>query len=102
LDELERNSAAVRLWQERIHSAFVYAGDDADSFQRLARRLTGDTRVSLLERGRGTGGWVVSDKLVEFCGALSGVRASAPNIDATNLLFEDGVAFARFDHQGVP
>jgi hypothetical protein len=102
IDELERNSAGLRLWQERVHSCFVCAERDADSFQQLARRLTGEARASLVERGRGTGGWVVSDKLVEFCGALSGIRASAPNIDATSHLLEDGAAFARFDHQGVP
>jgi hypothetical protein len=102
VDELERNSASLRLWQEHVHSAFVYAARDADSFQQLARSLTGDPRVSLVERGRGTGGWVVSNKLVEFCGSLSGIRASALTIDATNHLFEDGAAFARFDHQGVP
>src|SRR5438046_10767029 len=42
IEDLERNPERIWFWKERVHSAFVYAGDDSEVLQKLARILSGD------------------------------------------------------------
>src|SRR5438309_8572517 len=45
--ELENNSEAIRPWRERVHSVFVYSGNDSEILQKLLQTLTGDEGVVL-------------------------------------------------------
>ena len=99
----------------KIHSAFVFAGDDAAAFIALAKIITSDARASLVQINSGTE-WNVTDKLPEFCKSMSGLRAVAGKNGAeTTMIFDaaksgaekiigsgDGAAFAKFEFQNVP
>jgi len=92
IEELESSADGIRLWQQRVHSAFVYAGEDSAVLQKLVRRITADDEASLRQMNGDTGEWVVSNDLAEFCGVMSGVRMHAaataskagPVFDAAN------------------
>jgi hypothetical protein len=88
IEELERNPDHMQSWWERVHSAFVYAGDDPDALQKLVRILTGDSGAVLRKIDPGAGDFVVSDHLNDFCGVMAGVRVSASrtNVDANLVL----------------
>ena len=107
---LEKNSGAAK----KIRSAFVFGGDDAAALQKLARQITGDAAAAVTEINQ-KGEWNVTDKLPEFCRAMSGVNAAAKNDGERALVFggtkskaekiisaNDGTAFARFDFHSVP
>src|SRR5260221_1129361 len=51
----------IGLWQEHVHSAFVYAGNDSGLFQKLAGRLAGDKTTTLNKSCRYHGDLVVLD-----------------------------------------
>ena len=111
--ELEANSGAIRPWRERVHSVFVYAGDDSETLQKLLRRLTGDDGAVL---DTGVGDIAVSNQLGGFCGVMAGVRVSASkaNVDASLVLNTEkgnainiislgpGAVFLKLEYQGVP
>ena len=40
INGLERDPAFMQFWEEQVHSAFVYAGDDSEILRKLIRRLT--------------------------------------------------------------
>src|SRR6266850_4147606 len=40
IEELESSADGIRLWQQRVHSAFVYAGEDSGVLQKLLRHIT--------------------------------------------------------------
>jgi hypothetical protein len=75
-----------RHLQDRIHSAFVYAGNDSEALQKLIRQLTGDNSDIICEADHGLGDVVVSDQLDEFCGVMAGLRATACNIAYADLV----------------
>jgi len=37
LNDLERDPAFMQFWEEQVHSAFVYAGDDSEILRKLIR-----------------------------------------------------------------
>jgi len=114
--ELEDNSDAIRPWRERVHSVFVYAGNDSEILQKLLQRLTGDGGLVLNQMNRFGGDFVVSSELDDFCGMMAGVRASASkaNVDAslvlntargnaTNIIsLGHGAIFLKLEYKGVP
>lgn len=116
IEELACNPGIVRLWGECVHSAFVYAANDPPAFQKLARRMMNDKCTSLIQMDRGHGEWIVSDKLPEFCGAMSGLRIPVGKTAAGADLFRDGggenapsatldghsAVFSKADYQAVP
>jgi len=57
---------AFGFWKERVHSAFVYAGDDSEVLQKLARILSGDDGAVLHKIDPGIVECVVSDRLNDF------------------------------------
>lgn len=114
MKELDRSPEAVRLWQERVHSVFVYAGDGTEMLRQLVRRLTGDNKAVANETSS-CQDLVVSDRLDDFCGAMAGLRitASGANIASTVLTTPkpnvisiisagSGALFLRIDYQQVP
>jgi hypothetical protein len=77
---LERSSTEIRRWKERVHSVFVYAGDDRLTLQRIAAILTQAQATELKELDRSDVHYVLSDQIDELCGPMAGIRiAAAPN-----------------------
>jgi hypothetical protein len=111
--QLEDNSEAIRPWQDRAHSVFVYAGNDSEILQKLLQTLTGDEGAVL---DTAVGDVAVSDQLDDFCGVMAGVRVSAStaNVDASLVLnmgrgnainiisSGDGAIFLKLGYKGVP
>jgi hypothetical protein len=114
-DALDRDPAAGELWPQRVHSAFVAAGADPMSFERLVKRLTGDARASLTPVTPDAE-WSVSDQLPEFCQSMSGIHvAAATNSHDVALAVDEskakavpiisnrnGAGFVRVQYRSVP
>ncbi len=111
---------AEKMWdgnegRQRVHSAFVFAGDDLEAVRELVRRLTGDEQ--LMREGTSPGTASVSDEMEEFCSVMSGLKVAAgpAEVEDTPLLFSrnrmkgtsiieigDDSTFVRFEYRGVP
>ena len=116
IEELEHSADGIRLWQERAHSAFVYADKDSSVLQKLIRRITDDSQASLREVNGDICEWVVSDRHVEFCGAMSGMRIpptttalGGPLLFATSnrntgaiISTDHGATFVKIERHTVP
>jgi hypothetical protein len=115
-EALQRDPNCLEFWQEQVHSAFVYAGRDPQSFQRLVRTLIGDNRAVISKVRAGIGDLTVSDHFDDFCGVMSGIRVTAneANTDGNFVLStakgnliniisrEDGTVFWKLEYKGVP
>ena len=116
LEEVDVSPGAIRLWREHVHSAFVYAGNDAAVLQKLASRIMRNEHASIIQMDRDLSEWIVSDKFPQFCGAISGMRipvgktaaeadlvcdGAKANVHSTTLGAHNTV-FARADYQTVP
>jgi hypothetical protein len=116
IEELEGSADGVRFWQEQVHSAFVYGGEDSGVLAKIIRRITSDAEASLRQLNGDAREWVVSDDLAEFCGVMSGVRMhaaaaafntghvfDASNSNATAIISTDRAAtFVKVDRHTVP
>lgn len=60
-----------------VHSVFVYADNDTAALKELQKRIVNDDHVPLVRFDREHNQWVVSDKLPDFCGPMSGLRIQA-------------------------
>ena len=88
INGLERDPAFTQFWEEQVHSAFVYAGDDSEILRKLIRRLTGDNGIVISKINPGVGDLTVSDQLHDFCKVMAGVRTAASKADFdTSLVF---------------
>jgi hypothetical protein len=88
INGLERDPAFMQFWEEQVHSAFVYAGDDSEILRKLIRRLTGDNGIVISKINPGVGDLTVSDQLDDFCRVMAGVRTAASKADFdTSLIF---------------
>ena len=67
----------MQFWQEQVHSAFVYAGRDPQSFQRLSTDIIEDNQAVISKTRPGGGDLTVSDHFDYFCGVMSRIRVSA-------------------------
>jgi hypothetical protein len=76
IQDLERGGDGIQAGPTRFHSAFVYAGNDSEALQKLARILADDDRAVIDKLSPQTRELVVSDHLKEFCGVLAGLRVS--------------------------
>ena len=115
-EALERDPSCMQFWQEQVHSAFVYAGKDPQSFQRLVRTLIEDDQAVISKTRPGGGDLTVSDHFDDFCGVMSGIRVSAneANTDGNFVLSTangnliniisrgDGTVFWKLEYKGVP
>ena len=114
--ELKDNSEAIRLWRERAHSVFVYAGNDSEILQKLLQTLTGDEGAVICKMNPSVADIAVSDCLDEFSGVMAGVRvtASGSKTDSDLVLnaskgstvniisLGGGAVFSKFEYEGVP
>jgi hypothetical protein len=115
IEDLERNPEYVRAWSNRVHSAFVYAGDDSEILRKLVWRLTRHDGTAIHETNSSAGDLVVSDHLHDFCGVMAGLRIAASKADLdTSLIFNTpkgntiniislghGAAFLKLEYKGV-
>ncbi len=115
IEDLERNPEYVRAWDNRLHSAFVYAGDDSEILRKLVSRLTRDDGAAIHETNSRAGDLVVSDRLNDFCGVMAGLRVAAskadldtrlilntPKADAINIIsLGYGATFLKLEYKGV-
>jgi hypothetical protein len=116
IEGLERNPEHVQAWCQRIHSVFVFPGADRDSLQKLARILIGNEGAVLSEIDPGAEDFVVSDRVNDFCGVMTGVRVTGVNwksnqnlvlntgkANAINIIsLGDGAVFLKLEYKGVP
>jgi hypothetical protein len=112
---LERDPGFMQFWEEQVDSAFVYAGDDSEILRKLMRRLTGDDGVVISKINPAVRDLTVSNQLDDVCGVMSGVRATATDINgdanvvlntskgnAVSIISVDhGAAFLRIEYNGV-
>ncbi len=115
-EALERDPSCMQFWQEQVHSAFVYPGNDPQSFQKLVRTLIGDSGAEIPRIRPGVGDFTVSNHFDDFCGVMSGIRVSAneANTDGNFVLSTakgnliniisraDGTVFWKLEYKGVP
>jgi hypothetical protein len=115
IEDLERNPEYVRAWDNRVHSAFVYAGDDSEILQKLVWRLTRNDGAAIHETNSCAGDLVVSDHSNDFCGVMAGLRvaASKTDLDTSRILnapkgitiniisVNDGATFLKLEYKGV-
>ena len=114
IETLEREPGYNKWWTESVHSAFVYAGNNVDSLQRLARTLTDGHRGEVYDINRAGADLAVSDQLSSFCGAMSGMRLTATKRNSNDDLvlntanavriisLGDGATFSKLEYKGVP
>ncbi len=114
--ELEKNSGQNRPLRERVHSVFVYAAADHNALRKLATILIGNQGTVISQIDPGTGDFVVSSELDDFCGAIAGVRASTlkkgcdagvvlnvANANAINIIsLGRSAIFLKLEYKGVP
>ena len=115
LTTLEDNPERMQWWQNRVHSAFVHAGNNSETLQKLVQRLTGDDRSALHKIKGSVGDITVSHHLDDFCGVMAGVRTTASKSiadgdfvfktraeNATSIIsVDDGPTFLRLGCNGV-
>jgi hypothetical protein len=115
IEDLERNPECVRAWDNRVHSAFVYAGDDSEILRKLVWRLTLNDGAAIHETNSCAGDLVVSDQLNDFCGLMAGIRvaASKTDLDTSSILNASkentisiislgyGATFLKLEYKGV-
>ena len=115
-EALECDPGCMQFWQEQVHSAFVYAGKDPQSFQKLVRTLIGDNGAVISKIRPGVGDVTVSDHFDDFCGVMAGIRVTAnkANTDGNFVLSTakgnliniisrgDGTVFWKLEYKGVP
>jgi hypothetical protein len=116
MDSLERAPGNAWLWQESVHSVFVYAGSDSAALGQLVEGLTGDSSSALHKPPHDARDWTLSDGLADFCGSLSGLRVTVNEValdecrvvslarTAATPIISSGsdLALVKFDRHGVP
>ena len=86
LENIVANQEHMQAWCQRIHSVFVSPGADRDSLQKLARILIGNEGALLSEIDPSAENFVVSDRLNDFCGVMTGVRVTGVNCKSNRAL----------------
>ena len=116
IEDLERNPEYVRAWGNRVHSAFVYAGDNSEILRKLVWRLTRNDGAAIPETNSCAGDLVVSNHLNDFCGVMAGLRFAASKTDLdTSLILNApkgniiniislgyGATFLKLEYKKVP
>jgi len=115
-EALQRDPSCLEFWQQQVHSAFIYAGNEPESLQKLAQKLIGDNGVVISNINPSVGDLAVSDNLDDFCGVMAGVRVNANTAntgsnfvlntvdrDLINIIsLDDGAVFLKLECKGVP
>ena len=90
IERCERDSGYLHFWKNEVHSVFVYAGDDPEVLSKLIQRLTGENGTVVSRIRRNSQDITLSEELEDFCGVMSGVRATATTIDSdADVVFDN-------------
>ena len=101
-------------WARSVHSVFIHLADDADANRNLAQMLSAAQSLEIRELAGRALDLVVSDRMTDFCGPLSGIRTTAKGAARTNLMLTvgssgdniisapGGAIFLKVEYQGVP
>ena len=84
IENLEKLSDCKDQWVNRVHSAFVYPGDDASALQQLAR-LLGAVEMTPLSRSNDED-FSISNECDDFCGVMAGVKVNRPAVNSDGYL----------------
>ena len=116
IEAFDRRETLRGFWTGQVHSAFVWAGTDAET-EKLLRRLTRDSNASIRHRQCRGGTWKIEDTLPDLCGPLRGLSIAQPQGAEDHFFVYDkaalpelsvvistdgGAVFVRIEHQGVP
>ena len=115
IEDWGRNPDYTDCWKQ-VHSAFVYASGNPEALPKLIRRLSGDNDLVVRKIERNTGDIMVSNQSDDFCGVMSGIRATATGTgldadmvlnnskgNATSIISLDhGAVFLRIEYNRVP
>ena len=116
ISESKRHPIRTVDLEKRVHSVFVYGGDDRQTLERLARILRRDKRVTLNQLSWSAKDFVILNQADDFCGIMSGLAVTASNATAHNvgvlrasdarhlkiISSGDGSVFLRFDYNDIP
>jgi hypothetical protein len=116
IERCEDGSGRLRFWEEEVHSVFAYSGGDREVLLKLVQRLTGDSGAMVSKIKRKTWDIIVSKESDDFCGVMSGVRATTTSTEleadvvlnnskgiATSIISLDhGAVFLRIEYNRVP
>jgi hypothetical protein len=116
ISALEQDTGCLQFWEEQVHSAFIYGGNEPESLQSLAQKLIGDNRVVISNINTSVRDLAVSNNLTDFCGVMTGVRGNANTAnsgsnfvlntldgDLINIIsVGDGAVFLKLEYKGVP
>ena len=110
---VQQNPSRLQQWRQRVHSVFVYAGDDTGAFARAVKLLG---RNGTFNDGESyTGRILIAKDFSEFCGVMAGVSidGDAVNIgsnfvptdrNSSNEIMstKDGTVFWKIEYENVP
>jgi hypothetical protein len=116
IEDLERGAEHMYRHWERVHSAFVYVGDDLEVLQKVARKLGGNDGSVIHKMNSCVRELSVSDHTNDFCGVMAGLRVSASTTDADAdvvmnipkgnaveiISAGSGAAFLKVEYRNVP
>lgn len=116
IETLERDPSCLEFWQERVHSTFIYAGNDLQSCQNLVRILIGDNGAVISKIHPGIGDVTVSDNCDDFCGVMAGIRLTINKANSDDNFFLStakgnliniisrghSAAFCKLEYKGTP
>jgi hypothetical protein len=112
---LAKSDGGMRLWKERVHSAFLQINGESDAFANFLRQVSPGSTARLV-RISSQQDWRVTDALSEICGPMRGVCFSSGKGDPEWGVVEGGTApdfagiissgdvapFLRIVYEGVP
>jgi hypothetical protein len=115
-EALQRDPSCLEFWQQQVHSAFIYAGNDLQRCQKLVRILIGDNGAVISKICPGIGDVTVSDNFDDFCGVMAGIRLTTNKSNSNDNFFVstakgnliniisrgDGTAFCKLEYKGKP
>ena len=112
LGHSENQPDGIRLCRGRVHSIFVYGGQEVEALQAVVRRVTADQAARILQDHPPVMEWALSNVSPEFCGPMSGLRVPGAKGDrraefvgaaAEKIISGNGsAAFFRGDCYGIP
>jgi hypothetical protein len=116
IESIDRCPDGLPDLARRIHSIFVYAGENLVALRKLLGRLIGDLSIRLDDASNAGCEWKMAADQADFCGALSGVsltvRGSAVQLchlvnttksNATSIISNcAGTVFLKLDWNRIP
>jgi hypothetical protein len=115
ISDLHQRPECHEWWRERVHSVFIYPGEDLDALEKLVAILTVGESAQVGMRPL-DGNFAVSSQCKEVCGTMAGLKINARSAnmnsclalihasnEVTNIIsLGDGAVFVKLEYKGVP